>query len=80
MEVTVNSKHLKARLVKSGYIDTNFELKKESLINLLNKRFDEIDFAEAKKDVEPFIMNINKLDLWSKGFFKEFFPALEINS
>ncbi len=71
MEVSVNIKHLKYRLVQSKYIDTDFELTKESLINLLHQRFDEIDFEEAKKDVAPFITNLSKLDLWSKEFFKE---------
>jgi len=71
MEVSVNMKHLKYRLVQSKYIDTDFELTKESLINLLHQRFDEIDFEEAKKDVAPFITNLSKLDLWSKEFFKE---------
>ena len=62
---------LKYRLAQSGFIDTDYELTKESLINLLHQRFDEIDFEEAKKDVAPFIPNLTKLDLWSKEFFKE---------
>lgn len=71
MEIPVNMKHLKYRLVQSGYIDTNIEFTNELLINLLHQRFDEIDFEEAKKDVAPFISNLSKLDLWSKEFFKE---------
>ena len=71
MEVPVNMKHLKYRLAQSGYIDADYELSKESLINLLHQRFAEVDFEEAKKDVAPFILNLTKLDLWSKEFFKE---------
>lgn len=69
--VTVNVKHLEERLIQSKYIDPTFELNKASLIQLLNQRFDEVDFKEVKKDVEPFIKDISKLDLWSKDFFKE---------
>jgi predicted nucleotidyltransferase component of viral defense system len=71
MDVIVNIKHLKERLIQSKYIESTFELNKESLITLLNKRFDEIDFDIVKKDVEPFIKDISVLELWSKDFFKE---------
>lgn len=71
MDVIVNIKHLKERLIQSKYIESTFELNKESLITLLNKRFDEIDFDIVKKDVEPFIKDISILELWSKDFFKE---------
>ena len=79
MEIGVNIKHLKYRLVQSGYIDNDFELTKESLVHLLNQRFDEIDFEEAKKDVAPFITNLNKLDLWSKEFFKEITKNIRVS-
>lgn len=71
MDVIVNIKHLKERLIQSKYIESTFELNKESLITLLNKRFDEIDFNIVKKDVEPFIKDISILELWSKDFFKD---------
>jgi predicted nucleotidyltransferase component of viral defense system len=71
MDVIVNIKHLKERLIQSRYIESTFELNKESLITLLNKRFDEVDFDIVKKDVEPFIKDISILDFWTKDFFKE---------
>ena len=39
------------------------------LKEMLSERFKEIDFAEAKKDVRPFIQDERKLDLWSAEFF-----------
>ena len=45
--------------------------------NLLNKRFDEIDFENAKEDVIPFIKKTDVLDIWSKEFFKEISLNLE---
>jgi predicted nucleotidyltransferase component of viral defense system len=78
MEVPVNKKHLKSRLVQSDYIDSDFELTKESLISLLHQRFDEIDFEEAIKDVAPFISNLSKLDLWGKEFFQEITKNIKI--
>ena len=38
---------------------------------MLNKRFDSIDYAQAKQDVEPFIHDISVLDVWSAEFFKQ---------
>lgn len=69
MDVPVNIKHLKARLVQSDFINPNFILSRESLIELLKNRFNNVDFEEAKKDVLPFIKDIKKLDIWSAEFF-----------
>lgn len=67
---SVNLKHLEARLKQTSHIDENEHLTLKSLIEMLNSRFDKIDFNEAKKDVTPFIEDIETLDLWSADFFK----------
>ncbi|MBI9010160.1 MAG: nucleotidyl transferase AbiEii/AbiGii toxin family protein [Tenericutes bacterium] len=71
MDIQVNIKHLKSRLVQSKFIEESYELTRESLIEMLNQRFDQINFEDAKKDVAPFISDLNKLTLWSSDFFKE---------
>ena len=38
---------------------------------MLCERFDAIDFAQARQDVEPFIRDRSSLDLWSAYFFKQ---------
>jgi len=70
-ETPVNLKYLRSRLIQSNYIKPDFDLNEESLKSLLNKKFDEVDFEVAKKDVLPFIKDIDSLSLWSKEFFKE---------
>ena len=67
----VNLVNLKARLVQSKFIDEDYNLTIENLKQLLNERFNNINFEEAKKDVFPFIKDKSKLDLWSKEFFIE---------
>ena len=42
----------------------------ETLKAILNKRFDEIDYASAKEDVRSFIRDKASLDLWSAYFFQ----------
>ena len=73
----VNLVNLKARLVQSKFIDEDFNLTIENLKQLLNERFNNINFEEAKKDVFPFIKDKSKLDLWSKEFFIEITKKLE---
>lgn len=48
----------------------------EELKEMLRYRFDSIDFAQAKKDVEPFIHDTNSLNIWSADFFKQITEGL----
>lgn len=73
----VNLINLKAKLVQSNFIDDDYNLTIENLKLLLNERFTEVDFEQAKEDVLPFIRNKSKLDLWSKEFFIEITKNLE---
>lgn len=75
----VNLAHLKARLVQTNNINNDFILDKNSLINLLNEKFENIDFEEAKKDVVSFIHNKNELDLWNVDFFKQITQNIQVS-
>ena len=68
---SVNRKHLRERLIDSGFINKDNNLDLDELKAMLYLRFDTIDFAQAKKDVEPFIQNVSMLDIWSADFFKD---------
>lgn len=65
-----NITHLKERLVESQKWDSSKELTLENLKELLLRRFEDIDYEQAKKDVISFIAEPSKLDLWSEEFFK----------
>lgn len=71
MGAKVNLDNLKAKLVQSNYIKEDFNLTIETLKELLNERFANMDFIQAKEDVLPFVRDKSKLDLWSKEFFIE---------
>lgn len=75
---TVNLSHLKARLVDSGFIQKDFDLTGDTLKQILNKRFAEIDFEQAKQDVIPFIKDKSWLSLWCAGFFEDATMRLKI--
>lgn len=70
-QAKVNLTHLRARLEDSGAISKDSDFSMETLLEMLNQRFDSIDFAQAKQDVLPFINDPSKLDLWSKDFFAD---------
>lgn len=76
--VTVNQKHLRARLIDSGYISENQECTLEEIKTMLKNRLDRIDFLQARKDVEPFIRDTSVLDIWSSEFFKQITEGLKV--
>ena len=64
-----NLKHLNARLVDSGFEGAREDLSLADIKEILRKRFESIDFNQAKEDVLPFIRNPSALDMWSPDFF-----------
>lgn len=76
---SVNLAHLKERLIESKFIPDDFDLTSESLITILDKRYAEIDFEQAKADVLPFIKDKSTVDLWSAEFFKDITKSLQVN-
>ena len=76
--VAVNQRHLRARLIDSGYISENQECTLEEIKTMLKNRFDSIDFLQARKDVEPFIRDTSVLDIWSSDFFKQITEGLKV--
>lgn len=66
----VNLKHLNARLVDSGFEGARQDMSLEEIKQILYRRFEQIDYAQAKGDVLPFIRNPASLDMWSREFFQ----------
>ena len=67
----VNQRHLRARLLQSGFISDDVECTLSEIQHMLYERFDMIDFRQAKQDVEPFVRDAVTLNLWSSDFFKQ---------
>ncbi|MGI5957777.1 MAG: nucleotidyl transferase AbiEii/AbiGii toxin family protein, partial [Coprococcus sp.] len=65
----VNLRHLRERLLQSGYIDSESSCSIDDIKEMLRNRFCSIDFEQAKQDVIPFIKDQNSLLLWSADFF-----------
>ena len=67
----VNLKHLRERLLQSGYIAEDTSSTLEDVKKMLFEKFENIDYEQAKGDVEPFIRDDGMLTLWSADFFKQ---------
>lgn len=67
----VNLPHLRARLIDSGFITENDACELEDVKKMLMNKFNTIDYKQAREDVNPFIKDSSKIDLWSADFFKQ---------
>ena len=74
---SLNTEHLKARLVQSGAWEDDSAFSILDAKRLLCERFDQIDYAQAKEDVLPFVKDTASLDLWSAEFFKQITEGLK---
>lgn len=72
----VNQRHLRERLLQSGNITEDLTCSLDEIKQMLHDRFDNIDYEQAKNDVEPFIRNTSVLDVWSADFFKQITDGL----
>lgn len=75
--IPVNLPHLTARLRQSGYIDEKDSLSIDDVKEILNDRFEKLDYEQAKEDVLPFIRNPATLDVWRAEFFREITAGLK---
>ena len=73
----LNTEHLKARLVQSEAWKAEEPFTISDARKLLCARFDEINYAQAKEDVIPFIRDTASLALWNADFFKQITEGLK---
>ncbi|MCD8329404.1 MAG: nucleotidyl transferase AbiEii/AbiGii toxin family protein, partial [Lachnospiraceae bacterium] len=75
---SVNQKHLRERLLQSGYITPDTPCTLENIKAMLLERFDSIDYAQAKRDIEPFIRDTSVLNVWCAEFFRQITEQLAV--
>jgi len=73
----INLRHLQAKLAQSGRMAADAGLSIGDVEAMLDERFGQIDFEQAKQDVAPFLRDARSLDVWSAGFFKAISSGLE---
>lgn len=63
--------YLSFELAQSGKISGEKHLSIEDVKEMLRERFENIDNAQAKQDIIPFIKNPDAIAVWSADFFCE---------
>jgi predicted nucleotidyltransferase component of viral defense system len=72
----ISLKHLKARMVQSGDWDVAEALTFDKLKQIYLQTLESIDIEQAKREVMPFIREPEKLNIWSKDFFRAIFDNI----
>jgi hypothetical protein len=62
-------KHLVARLVQTGEVSDSSGTDENMIRKLLLERIKTLDINQAKADIQPFISDQSKIEVWSKEFF-----------
>ena len=75
----MNLKHLNARLVDSGFEGAREDLSPSEIRQILERRFDTINYQQAKDDVLPFINNPYSLSLWDRELFRSTLESLDFS-
>ena len=63
-------RHLQARMEQTGHWQAGEDLDVARLRRLLTRRFEQVDFDQARSDVRPFLRDDAELDLWDRTFFQ----------
>jgi len=77
-ETRVNIELVKEKLIASNALKRSDEFNIDILREMLNKKFNEINYSDAKEDVIAFIEDREALNLWSSEFFIEISKDLEV--
>ena len=70
-------RHLQARMEQTGHWESGDDLDVVHLRRLLTRRFQQVDFDQARSDVRPFIRDDAELDLWDRPFFQSLAPQVD---
>ena len=69
-QVPCDVRHLQARMTQTGHWRQGDDLDGARLRHLLQQRFQQVDFEQARSDVRPFIRDQAELAMWDAGFFR----------
>jgi len=80
-QVPLNLHHLEKRLVQSGHWNKKEKLTQAKCIDLLTKRFNELNFEKAKADVYSFLgaRERDSLALWTNSYFFKSIKQIQWN-
>lgn len=75
-KVPVYLPYLQAKMVEGGQWNAGEVLTRDALLNLLQGRFEAVDFIGAAAEVSPFLHDAAEVGVWSKEFFSQAVDSL----
>jgi predicted nucleotidyltransferase component of viral defense system len=69
-------KHLEQRMIQSGHLNKKECLTPEKLSTIAETVVGKLDVDQARKEVEPFVKDIEALTIWSQDFFLDVFRRI----
>ena len=76
--ISVNINLIREKLIDSKVLNREETFDIFVLKKMLNKKFEEIDYSDAKEDIITFIEDKESLIIWSEEFFKEITKVLKV--
>ena len=70
-------RHLQARMEQTGHWESGDDFDVAHLRRLLARRFEQVDFDQARSDVRPFLRDDAEFDLWDRPFFQSLAPQVD---
>jgi predicted nucleotidyltransferase component of viral defense system len=70
--------HLEQRMRQSGDLEKRESLTRDRFHELLDHAIARMDVAQAKKEVESFITNVDSLSVWSREFFRDIVKRIQL--
>ena len=70
--------HLEQRMRQSGDLKKDESLTQDRFHELLDNAIAGLDVAQAKREVEPFIKNVDSLSVWSREFFRDIVKRIQL--
>ncbi|MEN9432741.1 MAG: hypothetical protein RLZZ422_330 [Pseudomonadota bacterium] len=70
--------HFLKRAQQSGHLVNQSEITLNDVKLLLDERIQEVDFQQARYDIEPFIDHPEQLSSWSKSYFQQLVTQISV--
>jgi len=70
--------HLEQRMRQSGDLEKGESFTQDRFHKLLDNAIAWLDVAQAKREVEPFIKNVDSLSAWSREFFQDIVKRIQL--
>jgi predicted nucleotidyltransferase component of viral defense system len=70
--------HLEQRMRQSGDLEKGESFTQDRFHKLLDNAIAGLDVAQAKREIEPFVKNVDTISVWSREFFRDIVKRIQL--